>query len=227
MAPRRKAVLEGPTLFGEGSAALLPQHRESVEAPPDDSLARVLEDVRSNHACGACAGGTPIIFGEGPARADLMVVGEGPGPDDATTGLPFSGPAGQLLNRMLDAIGSPRPGSYLCNVIKCIPPGERTFAVEEIEACRPLLLRQILAVGPRVIFAAGALAAQTLLRSRQSISDLRGRRYLLQLNGLEIDLVPSFNPAFLLRVPEKKREAWADLKLVRERLDAAPGSAPG
>lgn len=218
MAARRKAVLEGPTLFGEGSAALLPQHSEAVEVPADDSLDRVLDNVRSNHTCGACSGGTPVIFGEGPARADLMVVGEGPAPDDATTGLPFSGPAGQLLTRMLDAIGSPRSSSYICNVIKCIPPGERAFAVEEIEACRPLLLRQILAVRPRVIFAAGALAAQTLLRSRQSISDLRGRRYLLRLNGHEVDLVPSYNPAFLLRVPEKKREAWDDLKLVRERL---------
>lgn len=225
MVARKRAALDGPTLFGDASPLLLPQHSESFEVPPDDSLERARDEARASHACGACAGGTPVIFGEGPARADLMVVGEAPAPDDARTGAPFSGPAGQLLTRMLAAIGAPRPGCYVCNVIKCIPPGERAFAAEEIEGCRPFLLRQIAAVGPRVIFAAGALAAQTLLRSRQTISELRGRRYLLRLNGRTIDLVPSFNPAFLLRVPDKKREAWQDLTLVRERLAAAP--SPG
>ncbi|MCI0664248.1 MAG: uracil-DNA glycosylase [Acidobacteria bacterium] len=99
-----------------------------------------------------------------------------------------------------------------------MPAGERNFSLEEIEDCRPILLRQILAVNPRIILAFGALAAQTLLRSKKTISDLRGQLYTLRLNDREIALVPIFNPAYLLRVPEKKREAWEDLKLAREIL---------
>lgn len=119
---------------------------------------------------------------------------------------------------MLAAINLARQECYLCNVIKCIPPGERNFSVEEIEDCRPLLLRQILAVQPRVIVALGTLAAQTLLRSKKTISELRGRSYALRLNESEMSIVPTFNPAYLLRVAEKKREAWEDLKLVRTLL---------
>jgi DNA polymerase len=119
---------------------------------------------------------------------------------------------------MLAAINVARSEVYICNVIKCIPPGERSFSVEEIEDCRPLLLRQILAVSPRLIVAFGALAAQTLLRSKKTISELRGKQYALRLNEHEIALIPTFNPAYLLRVAEKKREAWEDLKLVRSLL---------
>lgn len=150
-----------------------------------------------------------------------MIIGEGPGIDDIPSEQPFQGQAGLLLTRMLAAINLSRAECYICNVIKCVPPGERNFTVEEIEDCRPLLLRQILAVKPRVIIAFGALAAQTLLRSKKTISDLRGQRYTLHLNDHAIALIPSFNPAYLLRVPDKKREAWEDLKLVREALQEA------
>jgi DNA polymerase len=119
---------------------------------------------------------------------------------------------------MLGAINLARVECYLCNVIKCIPPGERKFSVEEIEDCRPFLLRQILSVNPRVILALGALAAQTLLRSKKTITELRGQVFTLRLNDHEIPILPTFNPAYLLRVAEKKREAWEDLKLVRELL---------
>jgi DNA polymerase len=147
-----------------------------------------------------------------------MIIGEGPGVDDIASELPFQGPAGMLLNRMLAAINLARAECYLCNVIKCVPPGERKFSVEEIEDCRPFLLRQILAVRPRVIIALGALAAQTLLRSKKTISDLRGQAFTFQLNDCAIPVVPTFNPAYLLRVAEKKREAWEDLKFVRDLL---------
>ncbi len=160
----------------------------------------------------------PVVFGIGPARANLMLIGEGPGLDDIQSEQPFQGQAGVLLTRMLAAINVARSETYICNVIKCIPPGERNFSVEEIEDCRPLLLRQILAVGPRLIVAFGALAAQTLLRSKKTISELRGQLYTLQLNDHEIAVIPTFNPAYLLRVAEKKREAWEDLKLVRDHL---------
>lgn len=191
---------------------------ESIEVPLDDSLAKILAGVKASPVCGACKAGMPVIFGEGPPRADLMIIGEGPGVDDTHSELPFQGPAGMLLNKMLAAINLARAECYLCNVIKCIPPGERKFSVEEIEDCRPFLLRQILAVNPRVILALGALAAQTLLRSKKAISELRGQVYTLRLNDREIPILPTFNPAYLLRVAEKKREAWEDLKLARELL---------
>jgi len=205
-------------LFGDMSNEEPGKLIESIEAPTGDSLARILADVKASPVCGACKGGMPVVFGQGPERAELMVIGEGPGVDDIHSELPFQGQAGMLLNRMLAAINLSRTECYLCNVIKCVPQGERKFSVEEIEDCRPFLLRQILAVNPRVIIALGALAAQTLLRSKKTISELRGQVYTLRLNGLEIQVAPTFNPAYLLRVAEKKREAWEDLKLVRELL---------
>ena len=205
-------------LFGDLSNDETIVRVESIEVPPGDSLAKILADVKASPVCGACKGGMPIIFGEGPPQADLMIIGEGPGVDDIQSELPFQGPAGMLLNRMLAAIDLTRAECYLCNVIKCIPPGERKFSVEEIEDCRPFLLRQILAINPRVIMALGALAAQTLLRSKKTISELRGRVFTLRLNNREMALLPTFNPAYLLRVAEKKREAWEDLKMVRDLL---------
>jgi uracil-DNA glycosylase len=191
---------------------------ESIDIRSDDSLEKILADLKSSHVCGACKPGMPIVFGVGPTGAELMLIGEGPGIDDIKSGEPFQGQAGILLAKMLAAIDLKRSDCYICNVIKCVPPGERNFSVEEIEDCRPILLRQIHAVNPRIILAFGALAAQTLLRSKKTISDLRGQQYSLRLNDREITLIPTFNPAYLLRVAEKKREAWEDLKLLREIL---------
>lgn len=205
-------------LFGDLSNEEPGGRAELIVVSPDDSLAKILEDVRGSQVCGACKPGMPVVFGEGPSQADLMVIGEGPGVDDIHSELPFQGPAGMLLNRMLAAINLARADCYLCNVIKCVPPGERKFSVEEVEDCRPFLMRQILAVNPRVIIALGALAAQTMLRSKKTISDLRGQVFKLRLNDHEIPVVPTFNPAYLLRVSEKKRETWEDLKMVRELL---------
>jgi DNA polymerase len=205
-------------LFGDLSNEGAVTRVESIEVPPDDSLAKILADVQTSPICGACKAGMPVVFGEGPSQAELMIIGEGPGVDDIHSGLPFQGQAGMLLNKMLAAINLARAECYLCNVIKCIPPGERKFSVEEVEDCRPFLLRQILAVNPRVIVALGALAAQTLLRSKKTISELRGQVFKLRLNDRETPVLPTFNPAYLLRVAEKKREAWEDLKLVRELL---------
>lgn len=193
-------------------------HAESVLAPPDDTLEKILAELRDGHACGACKPGMPVVFGIGPAAAELMIIGEGPGIDDVPSEKPFQGQAGTLLTKMLAAINVGWGECYICNVIKCVPPGERNFAAEEIEDCRVFLLRQILVVNPRVIVAFGALAAQTLLREKKTISNLRGNVYKLRLNEREINVVPTFNPAYLLRVAEKKREAWEDLKLVRELL---------
>lgn len=205
-------------LFDDLSISETLSRSESVVVPTDDSLEKILRDLRHSHVCGVCKPGMPIVFGVGAESAELMLIGEGPGIDDLQTEQPFQGQAGILLTKMMAAINIGRAECYVCNVIKCIPPGERNFSVEEIEDCRPPLLRQILVVRPRVIIAFGALAAQTLLRSKKTISDLRGRSYALRLNEHEAKVVPTFNPAYLLRVAEKKREAWEDLKLVRELL---------
>jgi uracil-DNA glycosylase len=180
-------------LFGDLSNDGAVTRVESIEVPSDDSLAKIMADVKASPVCGACKAGMPVVFGEGPSQAELMIIGEGPGVDDINSGLPFQGPAGMLLNKMLAAINLTRAECYLCNVIKCIPPGERKFSVEEIEDCRPFLLRQ-------------------------TISELRGQVFKLRLNDREMPVLPTFNPAYLLRVAEKKREAWEDLKLVRELL---------
>lgn len=219
MAGGRGSKSGNPGLFGEISIEGVVERSESVEVPEGDSLGRILSDLKSgSHFCGVCKAGMPVIFGMGPERAELMLVGEGPGVEDIKTELPFQGQAGVLLAKMMAAIGVGLGECYICNVIKCIPPGERNFSVEEIEDCRPYLLRQILAVRPRVIVAFGALAAQTLLRTKRTISDIRGDVYTLRLNDHEMKVVPTFNPAYLLRVPEKKREAWEDLKMIRSLI---------
>jgi DNA polymerase len=166
----QQSSLQPGLLFGDLSNDEAGARVETIEIPADDSLAKIVADVKASPVCGACKAGMPVVFGEGPPQAELMIIGEGPGIDDIHSELPFQGPAGLLLNRMLVAINLTRAECYLCNVIKCIPPGERKFSVEEIEDCRPFLLRQILAVNPRVIMALGALAAQTLLRSKKTIS---------------------------------------------------------
>lgn len=208
------------SLFGDISAIEPLVHTESIIIPPDDSLEKILVDVKASHNCGACKPGMRVVFGIGPQPAGLMLIGEGPGIDDIRSGEPFEGQAGILLTKMLAAINTARTECYVCNVIKCVPPGERNFSVEEVEDCRPFLMRQIVAINPRLIIAFGALAAQTLLRSKKTISDLRGKTHTLRLNEREIKVVPTFNPAYLLRVAEKKRQAWEDLKMAREYLKA-------
>ncbi len=214
----RRGDSQSGSLFGDLSITGALSWTETIEEPLGDTLQVIYEDVKNNHTCGACKPGMPIVFGEGAESAELMIIGEGPGIDDIPSERPFQGQAGLLLNKMLAAISVARQECYICNVIKCVPPGERKFPVEEVEGCRPFLLRQILAVKPRIIIAFGALATQTLLRSKKTISELRGQTYALQLNDREIQVVPTFNPAYLLRVAEKKREAWEDLKRVRELL---------
>lgn len=218
MRKSRESEPQSPSLFEDLSVVETLQHRETIDIPSDDSLNLILDDLRQSRICGTCRSRLPLIFGMGSESAALMLIGEGAGVDDAQSGLPFQGQAGVLLNRMMTAIGVAIGDCYTCNVIKCIPPGAREFSVEEIEDCRPFLLRQILAVKPRIIVAFGALAAQTLLRTQRTISVLRGHVYKLNLNDREIDVIPTFNPAYLLRVAEKKREAWEDLKVVRDLL---------
>jgi uracil-DNA glycosylase len=155
-----------------------------------------------------------VVFGVGSAQAELMFVGEGPGADEDLQGEPFVGKAGQLLTKIIEAIGMRRDEVYIANVIKCRPPGNRNPEPDEVEECEPFLFRQIDAIKPKVIVALGKFAAQSLLRTTEPITRLRGRQY----NYRGAVLVPTFHPAYLLRNPSSKREVWEDMKKVREIL---------
>jgi DNA polymerase len=150
------------------------------------------------------------VFGSGHAAAKLVFVGEGPGFEEDQKGEPFVGAAGQLLTRIIAAINLSRRQVYICNIIKCRPPGNRNPETDEIEACLPFLERQIAAIQPDIICALGKFAAQTLLHSDVPISRLRGRFY--DYNGIK--LLPTYHPAYLLRNPDKKREVWEDMKML-------------
>lgn len=155
-----------------------------------------------------------IVFGTGNACADLMFIGEAPGADEDEQGVPFVGRAGQLLNNMIAAMGLKREDVYIANIIKCRPPGNRTPVPEECATCSPFLLRQIDVIQPQVIVALGAVAAKTLLAVNESMGALRGRWY--EFHGTP--LAVTYHPAYLLRDPRQKAEAWKDLQMVMKRM---------
>ena len=157
---------------------------------------------------------TNIVFGQGNPNADLMFVGEAPGADEDVQGVPFVGRAGQLLTKIIEAMGLQRDEVYIANVIKCRPPQNRNPEQDEIDTCQPFLFRQIDAIKPKVIVALGSFAARTLLGTLDPISRLRGRVH--EYRGTK--LVPTFHPAYLLRNPSSKREVWEDMKLVKTLL---------
>ena len=164
--------------------------------------------------CKLCKGRTNLVFGVGNPDAQLVFVGEGPGADEDAQGEPFVGKAGQLLTKMIEAMGFARGDVYICNVVKCRPPGNRNPEPDEIAACEPFLKKQLAAIRPRVIVALGKFAAQCLLRDDTPISRLRGNFRTYE----GVRLMPTFHPAYLLRDPSKKRDAWADLKQVLAAL---------
>ncbi|HZZ83655.1 MAG TPA: uracil-DNA glycosylase [Anaeromyxobacteraceae bacterium] len=171
--------------------------------------------------CARCKLGptrTTLVFGVGDPDADLMFVGEGPGADEDQQGEPFVGRAGQLLTKMIEAMGFARSDVYIANVVKCRPPGNRNPEPDEIEACEPFLKAQIAAVKPKVIVALGKFAVATLLRDDAPIGRLRG-----QWRSYEgVKLMPTFHPAYLLRSPQEKAKAWEDLKLVMKEFGKVP-----
>jgi uracil-DNA glycosylase len=188
-----------------------------------------LGDIRSELGectrCKLSTTRTKIVFGVGAEDAALMFVGEAPGADEDRVGDPFVGKAGQLLDKMIEAMGWTRAGVYIANVLKCRPPGNRNPEPDEVAQCHPFLQAQIASVRPRVLVALGRPAANTLLASNAPISALRGRFH--DYRGIR--LMPTFHPAFLLRSPDRKRDAWSDLKMVMaelERLGIAPPGAP-
>jgi uracil-DNA glycosylase len=178
------------------------------------ALAQIRADLGECGRCKLAGGRTHLVFGVGNPRAELMFVGEGPGADEDQQGEPFVGRAGQLLTKMIEAMGFRREEVYIANVVKCRPPGNRNPEPDEIEACEPFLRRQIEAIGPRVIVALGKFAAQTLLRDGTPITRLRGR--WSAYGGVR--LMPTFHPAYLLRSPDEKKKAWEDLQQVMKEL---------
>jgi uracil-DNA glycosylase len=188
-------------------------------------LALVREELGDCQRCKLAPLRTKLVFGVGNPDAHLVFVGEAPGADEDAQGEPFVGKAGQLLTKMIEAMGYAREDVYICNILKCRPPGNRNPEPDEIEKCEPFLKAQLAALRPRVIVALGKFAAQCLLRDDTPISRLRGtfRSY----EGIQ--LMPTFHPAYLLRDPTKKKEAWADLKAVNvalSRLGLEPPRPP-
>jgi len=158
-----------------------------------------------------------VVFGVGNPNARLMFVGEGPGADEDQQGEPFVGKAGQLLTKIIEAIGLKRSDVYIANVIKCRPPNNRNPEPDEVATCQPFLFAQLDLIKPKVIVALGTFAAHALLGSDAPISRLRGR--VQDFRG-GAKLIPTFHPAFLLRTPERKRDVWEDMKKVRALLDS-------
>src|ERR1022692_4847264 len=206
----------------------------------DDRAAQlrlILDDIGPN--CQRCKlaklGRKQIVFGTGDPHAALMFIGEGPGADEDEQGLPFVGRAGQLLNNMIAAMGLKREQVYIANIVKCRPPGNRTPERDECETCSPFLMRQIGVIRPKVIVALGATAAKNLLSVNDSMASLRGRFYDYSPPGivdepdgpLQCKLAVTYHPAFLLRDPRQKKEAWKDLQMVMRYLDLpTPHRAP-
>jgi len=182
------------------------------------SRQETLEDIRADLGdCRRCKLWTKrknIVFGTGDPGARLVFVGEGPGYDEDQQGEPFVGAAGRLLTRIIEATGLTRDQVYIGNIIKCRPPGNRNPEADEIETCSPFLKRQLKAIAPDFICALGTFAVQTLLESHESISRLRGRLH----DCMDIKVIPTYHPAYLLRNPEKKRDVWEDMKRLMQAM---------
>jgi DNA polymerase len=197
---------------------------EAVAVPLSLSREEALQAIRSEIGdCTRCKlhrlGRRQVVFGVGNPAADLMFVGEAPGADEDVQGIPFVGRAGQLLTKIIEAIGLTRDDVYIANVIKCRPPENRNPEPDEVETCEPFLFQQIDRIKPKVIVALGTFAAKALLKTQDPISRLRGRSF--DYRGAT--LIPTFHPAFLLRSPDRKRDVWEDMKKVRALLEETAG----
>jgi uracil-DNA glycosylase family 4 len=207
---RAPAVVETPDLFAEPGVTRA------------DSLEELREAIGDCQRCKLAPHRTNLVFGVGNPRARLVFVGEGPGADEDAKGEPFVGRAGQLLTEIITkGMRLARSDVYIANVIKCRPPGNRNPEPDEVASCEPFLIRQIELIAPEVIVALGKFAAQTLLRTKTPITQLRGRWF--DYHGIR--LMPTFHPAYLLRNPADKRLVWQDIRQVMERLGLPGGKA--
>lgn len=223
--------LEGDRRLGVRFAPIKPLRFGPRQAGTDEKATRLQVvdegEVKGCTKCALSATRTQTVFGQGNAGASLVFVGEAPGYEEDKQGLAFVGRAGQLLTRMIVAMGLSRDDVFICNVLKCRPPENRTPNAEEIIACSPYLQQQLLIIQPRVIVALGAPAAKTLLHTAESIGRLRGRFHDYYPSGVEgvgasVPLMPTYHPAYLLRNPGEKRKAWEDLQQVMAMLGMAP-----
>jgi uracil-DNA glycosylase family 4 len=234
MSPRKAAAAAMPVAEDNIFEVIALKPEQSVNDPVK-ALKIIREDLGD---CTRCVlhkqGRKQIVFGVGDPKAELMFVGEGPGADEDAKGEPFVGRAGQLLNNMIKAMGIEREQVYIANIVKCRPPGNRQPEREECETCSPFLMRQIAVVKPKVIVALGATAAKTLLAMNSSMMQLRGRFYDFKPAGVRSNdpewdgckLAVTYHPAFLLRDPRQKGEAWKDLQMVMKELGMkAPAKA--
>ncbi|HEY4816857.1 MAG TPA: uracil-DNA glycosylase [Candidatus Acidoferrum sp.] len=204
---------------------------DSMNKIADDSLPKILADIGDCTRCKLHRGRTKLVFGDGNPQAELVFVGEGPGRDEDAQGLPFVGRAGKLLTQMIEAMGLLRKDVYICNVVKCRPPENRTPEKDEVQTCSPFLLRQLDAIAPKVIVCLGSVAAQTLLETNRGISHFRGE--WLDFRGRK--LMATYHPAYLLRNPSAKGEVWKDLQKVmavlglqgKKGLPAGAGQSSG
>lgn len=179
--------------------------------PDLPSLSRFVEGCPR---CKLSKGRTHIVFGQGSPNAELMFIGEAPGHEEDVQGLAFVGRAGQLLTKIIEAMGRKREDVYIANIIKCRPPNNRNPEADEVASCMPFLEEQIRLISPKVIVSLGTFAAQAILGTDEPIGRLRGR--WREARGVRV--MPTFHPAFLLRSPDRKKDVWEDMKLVRDYL---------
>lgn len=224
--------LESPVLFQDSDIAKLTSFNDLAPLPevrvaPADraaALAAIRADIGDCTRCPlAYAGRRTIVFGDGDPRARLMFVGEGPGADEDASGIPFVGKSGQLLNNMIAAMGLSRESVYIANIVKCRPPANRAPEPVEANTCTQFLMRQIDVVQPEYVVALGATAALYLLGVRQSLASLRGKWH--PLRGARA--LVTFHPAYLLRDPRQKGEAWKDLQMVMAEMGLTGPKRPG
>lgn len=220
----RRPVADSAPLQGQEEPVGVARSVSLFDSPPPAipdkaaALRAIREDLGDCTRCRLHKGRKNLVFGVGNVNADMMFVGEGPGADEDEQGEPFVGRAGQLLNNMISAMGIRRQDVYIANIVKCRPPGNRTPERDECDTCSPFLLRQIAVIQPKVIVALGAVAAKNLLAVNDSMANLRGRWY--DFRGSR--LIVTYHPAFLLRDPRQKKEAWKDLQMVMKYLGLKP-----
>jgi uracil-DNA glycosylase len=223
--PSAPGATRDPSRASQQSSAGKPPEAAEITARARAEAATDLEALRAAMAgfdgCALKRTATNTVIADGNPAAPVMIIGEAPGADEDRIGRPFVGRAGQLLDRMLAAIGLDRDGVLITNVIYWRPPGNRTPTTDEIAACVPFVLRHVALVRPKVLVLAGGTAARALLPPGPGITRLRGRWFDLAVPGLDrpVPTLPMFHPSFLLRAPERKREAWRDLLALRARLD--------
>ena len=225
MAPKRtistRSVIDENTLYARSPWP------EQGTADPAAALKIIRQDLGECTRCKLHSTRNKIVFGVGDPNAELLFVGEGPGADEDAQGEPFVGRAGQLLNNMIKAMGLRREDVYIANIVKCRPPANRQPERDESETCSPFLMRQIAAIKPKVIVALGATAAKGLLALSAPMTELRGRWYDFRPAGSDPSwpgsrLAVTYHPAFLLRDPRQKGEAWKDLQMVMKYLGIVP-----